>query len=300
MSGKVYYLLHGIQDRYNALYQENMKCLGAEDIAVASIGGSGQSLLGNILQEVGLNYTDPYIEALHADGTSSPVPAYSDYAQRLSATADRHGGERPLQKGQWPRFFKTHLTPGFLEQRPLKGVWILVRDPRDSLFSWYKFRTNFAKDPLDIASGTFHAWLERPGPAGVSRLADWSIFYEQWADRRAAFQVSTLTTYEDLKREPVATLRSNFEDLGVTVPDDAISRAVEKSSFANMRAHESKSQAKHPDPVEGNTRIMRSGTPNEWLQWITPELERQFMKGEMPAVAERYGYDLAPQQRSAG
>jgi hypothetical protein len=92
----------------------------------------------------------------------------------------------------------------------------------------------------------------------------------------------------------------NFKDLGIAVADDVTSRAVEKSSFENMRAHESNMSGTRPDPVGGDTRIMRSGTPNEWLQWITSELEQKFLQGKMPSVAERYGYDLAPRQPSAG
>ncbi|WP_327299409.1 sulfotransferase domain-containing protein [Streptomyces sp. NBC_01197] len=229
MSEKIHYLLHGIQDRYNALYQENIAELGEQDIVVASIGGSGQSLLGNILLELGLNYADPYIDALSADGTSHPVPAYADYRSRLSATDQNTWLESDQERPRWPRFVKTHLAPEFLTPRPLLGAWILIRDPRDSLYSWYKFRTDFAKDPLDLRSRTFEEWLEQPGPTGINRLDDWSSFYEAWGSALPHFQRTTVTTFEDLKNDPVAALQKNLNDLAVRAQEADITRAVDRS-----------------------------------------------------------------------
>ncbi|WP_030680674.1 sulfotransferase domain-containing protein [Streptomyces rimosus] len=290
MSEKIYYLLHGIQDRYNALYQDNIEVLGDQDIAVASIGGSGQSLLGNILLELELNYADPYIDALNADGTSRPVPAYAEYRSRLAATDRSTWDENAQERPRWPRFVKTHLTPEFLEPRPLLGAWILIRDPRDSLYSWHKFRTNFAKDPLDLMAHTFEQWLEQPGPAGVTRLEDWSSFYDSWDKVRANFQRSTVTTFEDLKTNPVPTLRKNLEDLEVDVKQADLLKAIERSSFESMRAHEEKSSATGSSGNATRTRIMRSGTPNEWHNWMTPSLHQKFSTGQIAEVAHRFGY----------
>ncbi|QLJ03413.1 sulfotransferase domain-containing protein [Streptomyces sp. NEAU-sy36] len=291
MSEKIYYLLHGIQDRYNALYQDNIEKLGPQDIAVASIGGSGQSLLGNILLELGLNYADPYIDSLHTDGTSSPVPAYAEYRSRLAATDRSSWNDQEHSRKRWPRFVKTHLAPDFLAPRPLLGAWILIRDPRDSLYSWHKFRTNFAKDPLDILAGTFEQWLEKPGPAGVSRLDDWSSFYDAWDHARGRFQRSTVTTFEDLKNDPVPALCKSLEDLEVDVKESDLVRAIERSSFDTMRAHEEQRSRAKGDTSATNTRIMRSGTPNEWQGWMTPGLQQKFGTGKIAEVARRFGYE---------
>ncbi|MEV0277517.1 sulfotransferase domain-containing protein [Streptomyces sp. NPDC050610] len=290
MGEKIHYLLHGIQDRYNALYQDNITQLGDQDIAIASIGGSGQSLLGNILLELGLNYADPYIDALSADGTSQPVAAYADYRTRLAATDRTTADNKDGVQTRWPRFIKTHLTPEFLAHRNLLGAWILPRDPRDSLYSWHKFRTNFAKDPLDLRAGTFEEWLDQPGPTGADRLTDWATFYDAWDEARENFRRSTVTTFEELKQEPIAALRNGLGDLGIQVGTEDLARAVERSSFANMRAHEEN----HPDNKKSEpmtkTRIMRSGTPNEWHRWITPSLHRKFSSGHIAEVARRFGY----------
>ncbi|MCF3120440.1 sulfotransferase domain-containing protein [Streptomyces arenae] len=293
MSGKVRYLLHGIQDRYNALCQENIGRLGEKDILVASIGGSGQSFLGNILLELGLNYADAYTETLNTDGTNTPEPAYADYRSRLAATT-KHDGHTAAPKRLWPRFVKTHLTPEFFSARPLLGAWILVRDPRDALYSWYNFRINFAKDPLDIRAGSFERWLDQPGPNGVSRLDDWAHFYHQWAGAQETFQRTTVTTFEDLKTTPVASLHAALEGLGVEVSGADIQRAAENSSFAVMRTHEGKqdepTRGAHESPED---RIMRKGVPNEWETWMTSSLRSKFSTAPLSSTARRYGYRTA-------
>ncbi|MEV5301030.1 sulfotransferase domain-containing protein [Amycolatopsis methanolica] len=181
MTDKVFYLLHGLQDRYSALYQDNIARLGPRDVLVASIGSSGQSYLGGILVELGLNYADAYTEALREDGASEPVAAYDDYRERL-ATPD--APRRP-----WPRFVKTHLTPRFFTGRPLLGVWILVRDPRDALYSWYRFRTEFVRDQLDRLATSFEDWLCRPvstgSTTGRTSTAAGSAVPAAWPGRRS-------------------------------------------------------------------------------------------------------------------
>ncbi|MFI9229910.1 sulfotransferase domain-containing protein [Streptomyces rimosus] len=293
MSEKIYYLLHGIQDRYSALYQENISRMGERDILIASIGGSGQSFLGNILLELGLNYADAYTEELHTDGTCSPAPAYADYRSHLAATTQRDGSAF-TDTARWPRFVKTHLTPGFFAHRPLQGVWILIRDPRDALYSWYNFRIHFAKDPLDIRAGSFEEWLDQPGPNGVSRLEDWADFYEQWAEARTGFSVTTVSTFEELKRAPEQALRAALGDLDVTVTDSDLQQAIERSSFSVMRAHEESHSSDRGKGAVSATRLMRSGTPDEWQGWITPSLQEKFAGPSVTATAQRYGYRMLP------
>lgn len=290
MNEKIHYLLHGIQDRYNALYRENINRLGNQDILVASIGGSGQSFLGNILLELGLNYADAYTEVLNTDGTTAPEPAYADYRSRLAATAKRDG-DTALPKRRWPRFVKTHLTPKFSTERPLQGVWVLVRDPRDALYSWYNFRINFAKDPLDLRAGSFEQWLDQSGPTGVSRLEDWGNFYDQWADAREDFQRTTVTTFEDLKTAPISSMRAALEELDVEVPEPDLLRAVENSSFTAMRTHEGEQHEAARDTHDASkARIMRSGTANEWKSWMTPSLQEKISAMHLSGAARRYGY----------
>ncbi|GAB2997382.1 sulfotransferase domain-containing protein [Amycolatopsis acidiphila] len=277
MTEKTYYLLHGLQDRYNALYQDNIERLGRQDVVVASIGSSGQSFLGNILLELGLNYADPYTEALAGAGTSAPVAAYADYRDRLPAHTP------PARR--WPRFVKSHLPPRFYRARPLLGAWILVRDPRDALYSWYRFRTEFVRDPLDRLADGFEDWLRRPGPTGVDRIDDWVDFYGTWLDDPAV--PHAVTSFERLKKEPVGALREGLHAFGLTAGEEQIEQAVRDSSFDAMRRHER-------DRGGTGAGILRRGTPGEWREWMTPATLAHFHRDNIASLAARFGYDLHP------
>ncbi|MTD54265.1 sulfotransferase domain-containing protein [Amycolatopsis pithecellobii] len=279
MTEKIYYLLHGLQDRYSALYQDNIARLGPHDVVVASIGSSGQSFLGNILLELGLNYADPYTEALSEDGTSAGVPAYADYRDRLPA-------HEPAEL-TWPRFVKTHLTPEFFDHRPLLGSWILVRDPRDALYSWYRFRTEFVRDPLDQLATSFDDWLCRPGPRGLDRIDDWADFYDRWSrwsPRRCA-----ISTFEDLKQNLVPTLTEGLRTFGIAADDARLESAIRRSSFDAMRGHERRYGG-------AGAGILRRGRPHEWKDWMTPSTMKHFTRDTIAPVAARFGYHLGPQQ----
>lgn len=289
---QVYYLLHGLQDRYSALYQDNIGKLGDQDVLVASIGGSGQTFLGNILIELGVNYVDGYTEALLENGSSEPVAAYADYRERLSGTRTRDRSVTNGFAGTWPRFVKTHLTPEFFAGRPLRGVWILARDPRDALYSWYQFRVNVAKDPLDILAAGFEDWVaERPGPTGLSRLDDWADFYRRWNNAREELPVSATSTFEALKADPVSSVRRGLGAFGISVDTAQVAAAVERSDFSAMREHERAQQQARGGTGEGG-RIMRRGKPNEWLEWMTPSLSERFREKRIASVAADFGYRL--------
>ncbi|MFD4192636.1 sulfotransferase domain-containing protein [Amycolatopsis thermoflava] len=283
MTDKVFYLLHGLQDRYSALYQDNIARLGPRDVLVASIGSSGQSYLGGILAELGLNYADAYTEALREDGASEPVSAYDDYRERLATP----GAPRRL----WPRFVKTHLTPRFFTGRPLLGVWILVRDPRDALYSWYRFRTEFVRDPLDRLATSFEDWLCRPGPTGLDRLDDWADFHRRWLCGAGHLPRSAITAFEDLKRDPLPTLRAGLRAFGLSIPDSDIAAAVLRSDFQTVRRRERDQGGDGPG-------ILRRGQPEEWRTWMSPSTADLFGRAHVAALARRFGYHLGERARS--
>jgi hypothetical protein len=286
--GEVQYLLHGLQDRYSALYQENLKNLTPQDVPIASIGSAGQTYLGNLLLELGLNYVDAYTEQLHQDGTSSPDPAYSSYRSRLSGTVARDRDCSSNSSNLWPRFVKTHLAPSFFEDTELFGAWILVRDPRDALYSWYRFRTGFVQDPMDLLAEDFADWLDRPGPIGLDRITEWADFYRSWRETTAGMPHSAVTSFEALKTDPAATLRRALHAFGVEVQDTALDSAIRNSDFDRMRSHEQRGSKRAQDGKQAG--IMRRGRPNEWQEWITPELSEYFAREPMDQVAGDYGY----------
>ncbi|MFI8598281.1 sulfotransferase domain-containing protein [Rothia koreensis] len=285
MVDEPFLLLHGIQDRYNALYKDNIEVLDKADVPIASIGGSGQTYLGNLLIEAGANYADPYIERLGADGSSTPEPAYDEYRNHLSGALQKSMQLSYLSSPFTSvRFFKTHLEPAFFVDTSVEGVWLLIRDPRDSLYSWFNFRRNFAKDPLDLLAADFTEWLQRPGPTGKNRLDDWADFYTHWETMAQNLSSVAISRFEDLKLGPVDELMFGLSRFGIEVDRDRLTAAVQKSEFDNMASHERKNGGL------SSARIMRKGQPYEWKTWMTPATQKLFSEHRITDVAYTFGY----------
>jgi hypothetical protein len=279
--------------RLSDLHRRNILRLGRDDIVVASNGGSGQSLIGNILFELGLNYVDTYTEVLLDDGRGVGVEAHAGYRRHLASLHDKDAGDggRP-DTAVWPRFTKTHHPPVVFEHAPIGGVWILVRDPRDALYAAYQWRVSFAEEPWDLVPDTLAEWLRGPGDYTRTPVDDWPAFYRSWSERARQCEHSHVLRFEDLKTRPVEVVSDALRALGLTVPDAEIQRAVDASSFSRMREHEDRVATMQPQG-KGQGRIVRAGKTDGWKDWMTPELADCFSGAELHEVARRYGYDLS-------
>jgi hypothetical protein len=158
-----------------------------------------------------------------------------------------------------------------------------VRDPRDALYSWYRFRTEFVRDPLDRLAAGFDDWLCRPGPTGADRIDDWVDFYGSWLGDETV--PHAVTTFERLKKEPVGALREGLRVFGLTAGEEQLERAARDSSFDAMRRHEQERGG-------SGAGILRRGRPGEWREWMTPKTLELFRRDAMVALARRFGYDL--------
>ncbi|MEV1154845.1 hypothetical protein AB0J27_05485 [Micromonospora chokoriensis] len=58
---------------------------------------------------------------------------------------------------------KTHLPPEAFAGRDPRMAWLLVRDPRDSLYSWYRWSLDFPDNDSERFEGGFEEFLDRPG-----------------------------------------------------------------------------------------------------------------------------------------
>lgn len=278
--------------RVSDLYRRNLDVLGARDVVVASHGGSGQSLIGNILYELGLNYVDAYTEVLHADGRATVAAPHAAYRSHLAAQHDKDntGDGRPVTP--WPRFVKTHHPPVVFWKATFGGVWVLVRDPRDAIYASYQWRARFAEEEWDKVPGSFVEWLRGPGDFSRSPVDDWPAFYGAWRERAARCRHVDVVRFEDLKREPVDVVRGLLRGCGLEVPVEEVRRAVEASSFARMREHEDRVAAAHAGG-DDQPRVIRAGRIDGWKDWMTPELAEFFSGPELWEEARRYGYDTS-------
>ncbi|MEV6603074.1 sulfotransferase domain-containing protein [Kutzneria sp. NPDC051319] len=266
--------------RVSALYRRNITMLGDRDVVVASHGGSGQSLIGNILFELGLNYVDAYTEELHADGRATVAPAHAGYRSHLASQHDKDRDAAGAVR-LWPRFVKTHHPPAVFADATYAAVWLLVRDPRDAIYASYQWRAGFAEEQWDRVPGTFVEWLRGLGDFSPSPVDDWVAYYRAWQLR----STGPVLRFEDLKTRPVPVVVDALRPLGVDVTIDDVGRAVEASSFERMRRHEDRVADDRP-------RVIRSGRVEGWREWMTDELAAFFGGEDLRRLAAQCGYEL--------
>jgi hypothetical protein len=283
-----------------ALYQENLQLLGKRDIAVAGDPGAGNALVGNIVLELGFDYLDPYTESVTTDGSTSPEHSQLSYRQRMPATAVRDKTAVIAPAGcDTHRFIKTHMPPDRFARVPLGGALLLVRDPRDTLYSGYKWFRGFSESWWENAESTknkstFVDFLHgtRIGD-GRTPVAGWTAFYERWLESAQDLDRFAVVRFEDLKTNPVATVTAMLAAFGLSAPVDRIERAVQLSTFDAMRSHEDTVVAADGDSRTKDARIMRRGQIGEWREWIDgPGLAEQFTDPDLIGTAARFGYDL--------
>ncbi len=254
----------------------NNELLTERDVIVPAYPGSGHAMLGNILLELGLNYSDPYTEKFDRSSGSTPLPERLAYRRRLAATANSVSRPAPAA-----RFVKTHLYPADF---PLShsAALLLVRDPRDAIYSYYRWRLGFSEEGED---GSFEEFLLRPGPTGVPPCLDWTRFHQAWLAKGRSLTNAFVVRFEDLKRNGPEALAPILRVLAPSVDAPDLRRAFEVSSFEAMRAHED-----HVAGEEGAKRIMRRGKVEEWREWFDGPVSRLFQDQALHETASRFGY----------
>lgn len=108
-----------------------------------------------------------------------------------------------------------------------KRVVFLVRDPRDTLISYY-FQATKRRDRF---AGTPSEFLRHP----VGALDTIIAYYNVWAEARTVPREFCLIRYEDLHRDPVGELGRALGVVGHVPRHDILQGAVEFSRFDNMR-----------------------------------------------------------------
>jgi hypothetical protein len=280
-----------------ALHQRNVARLGGRDVVIAAYPGSGASLISNILIELGLVHVDCYTEVIDEDGRSAVIEEQVSYRRRLSATAalDQGVWSAEARPADQPRFFKNHLYPQFCRPEKLGGAVLLVRDPRDAVYSSYQYFHSFSEHWLvrPKGQGTFAEYLDGVGINEEPPIDGWSGFYRAWADALAGFRRSTIIRFEDLKADPDPTTARLLEAFGIERSPESIARATRTSRYENMRAHEEKVLQGAGAPVADEPRVMRRGKVGEWREWYgNPELAIRFQEPRLVETAGRFGYRL--------
>jgi len=109
-----------------------------------------------------------------------------------------------------------------------------VRDPRDAIYSSYRYFHNFSRfwwPDGDKAQGTFGEYLDGLGVNDEPPIQGWVDFYRAWYATLPTLPRHAIVRFEDLKTDPSRSWRICCGRSTCRGPMPSINRAVDRSSF---------------------------------------------------------------------
>lgn len=186
---------------------------------------------------------------------------------------------------------KTHNACIFVDGRPLitpsatAGAVYIARNPMDVVVSFshhFQIGINRAVEILCERGKTL------PPSAGnlEVHLGSWSEHVTSWLD--APGMHLHLVRYEDLMEKPAATLAGLVKFLQLPLDDARLERAVEHSSFDNLKAQEEEGGFKEARS-DGKSQFFRAGVSGGWKIYLKDHHVQALIASNGP-VMTRLGY----------
>jgi hypothetical protein len=196
-----------------------------------------------------------------------------------------------------PRLFKSHLDA---QRMPKGGRYInSCRDPRDALYSMYKFMEGWFIEPGaisldDFARGTFIV-AGSPGSSG----GDYWTHLKSWWLRREDQDVLFLA-YEHMKDDLEGTVRRVAAFMGVELDNELLAITLEHSSLEFMQQHpdrfddklmRERSIARVGLPADSDSAKVRNGQVGESRQLLGAEIVEQLDALWHQHITAEFGFE---------
>lgn len=172
-------------------------------------------------------------------------------------------------------------APLIMEALPESRMVFLVRDPRDTVAStldaarkdgWlYEATDNSGWKQNALADSNPDVFVRRRAAAYLSQVGNTKQAFEAHEGPKA------LVRYEELRADPLNTMRRLYSDLRMDVEEAELVRAVEKHSWENI-----------PEDKKGEGKVFRKAKPGGWKDDLTPEQVRIVEKITAPLLEEFY------------
>lgn len=165
----------------------------------------------------------------------------------------------------------------------------LLRDPRDVAVSYAYHRglpldqiIDIMADPAaTIANLADGQRRQLPQPVG-----NWSEHVASWVDQREVPVV--LLRYEDLRRNPLAGLRTAAEHLGISFRESDLQASVEAARFDVLKAQE-QAEGFRERRSRATAPFFRRGVAGGWVDELTPVQQARIV-ADHGATMKRFGY----------
>ena len=179
-------------------------------------------------------------------------------------------------------------APLLAEALPESRMIVLVRDPRDVISS----KMDAAREGSWAEEAQKSKGQEKKNTSADSKPAAFvksqARRYVQLIDlAQQAYDAhrgpKVLVRYEDLRAQPLETMRHIYEKLGIPAQERELARVVEKHAWENI-----------PERKKGAGKFYRKGSPGGWAEDLTTEQAATVENITAPILERYYAEDRPP------
>ena len=237
------------------------------DVFLCTYPKSGTTWLGFMLAQ-----------ALKPDASEElGLKSFSRHVPDVNLLYTQRGSLAQYEGMSDPRFFLCHAACDL----NLPRVVYVVRDPRDTMVSYWHYRKFLSRD-FNLSLRDFLAGDDHWPCEWDEHVAGWLL--------PARHPHLLVVKYEDLHRDAEAVLGRVLDFAGVACPPGRIAAAVEASRFERMRAAEEKLGV-HGKAGDDRERFVRKGRVGGWQDEMDADAQR-VLQTKYGDVMRRIGYAI--------
>jgi hypothetical protein len=184
--------------------------------------------------------------------------------QLVNATIPYVGGHRRATR-LLPDGGRLLLTHDPARGPCLRSVY-LVRDVREVAVSSFRWSLRRGADT------DFRSFLDQFAAGRTDLFGSWAEHVRYWLDSDAARRGDLhLVRYEDLRSDPITSVRRVVEHLGIHRSDEEITMAVHDNSLTRMRAKEGRAPDSEVKKYASGEPFVGQGRIGSWRSKLTPD-----------------------------
>lgn len=230
---------------------------GARDVVVATYPKSGTNWTMQIAHQLATRGRGEF------DHIHDVVPWPDFEMQEYLASVDD-----PLPEGASLRVIKTHLPDERIPYVSKARYLFVLRDPKDTFVSMVHFVRGTLLGPLMPSLEVFRRLV-----FSASSPLPWAEQVAGYWARRHLPNVLVLR-YEEMRADPEAAVHQVAAFLGVDLTPEELAAVVERSSFAWMKAHDSRFAPPPLSPFATGPEMVRRGVAGGSAELLSPEQQR--------------------------